>query len=68
MIAVLIVMVWQISLVLAFFVGRHYKAKPRYDKEEMRLTEEDARQIERERREQENFMKYDGTPQDVINT
>lgn len=68
MIAVLIVMVWQISLVLAFFVGRHYRVKPRYAKEEMPLTEEDARQIERERREQENFMKYDGTPQDVIST
>ncbi len=67
MICLLVVMIWEISLVLAFVAGSRFKGKKRPAAESKSLTEEEKRAFGRMLKEQENFMNYDGTPQDAIN-
>ena len=63
---IIVIMMWEISLALAFFAGFTYKGKKRPTKNEKPLTEQEKRHLERVQREQENFMTYDGTPQPDI--
>lgn len=64
---VIVIMLWEISLVLAFLAGFTYKGKKRPAKTEKTLTKEERRHLERVQKEWENFMAYDGTEQRVIN-
>ena len=63
---IIVIMMWEVSLVLAFWAGFTYKAKKKPAKTEKTLTDEEKRRLERVQREQENFMTYDGTPQQAI--
>jgi hypothetical protein len=52
-----------ISFVGGFYLGMKERPEPIPNEP----SEEEKRQIERSRREFENFMNYNGRPQDVIN-
>lgn len=52
-----------ISFVGGFYLGKKKKPQPIQNEP----SEEEKRKIERNRREFENFMNYNGRPQDVIN-
>ena len=59
-------MLWEISLAGAFFAGKRCKKKkPQGNIPE--ITEKERKAFERMQKEQENFMNYNGTPQDAIN-
>ena len=62
----LIIMLWEISLVLAFIAGTKRKTK-RATKANTTVNKKTEKTISRIQKEQENFMSYDGTPQDAIN-
>ncbi len=64
---ILIVMIWEVSLVFAFLGGFALKNKKRPTPQEKPLTKEEMKVFRRAQKEQDNFMTYDGTPQDVIN-
>ena len=66
MIMLVLLILWEISLVLArvggFFIGRSKKRNQKPKPTETQIT-----QNKRLQKELENFYRYDGTPQDVIN-
>jgi hypothetical protein len=64
---VLLVMIWEVSLVLAALGGFLYKNKKRPTPQEKPTTDEEKRAFCRMQKEQDNFMTYDGTPQEAIN-
>lgn len=66
MIYLLIAMIWEISLILAFVGGILCKRRMKRNPKETALTEEMQRHYNRVQKEAENFATYDGTPQDVI--
>ena len=51
-----------ISFAGGFYLGKKKRPEPRVSEP----SEEDKRQIERNRKEFENFMNYNGRPQDAI--
>ena len=67
MTVILIVMLWEISLVLAFTGGFLCRKRKRPIAQDTPLTEEEKKVFRRIKKEQENFMTYDGTPQNAIN-
>ena len=66
MIMLVLLILWEISLVLAlvggFFIGRSKKRNQKSKSTETQIT-----QNKRVQKELENFYRYDGTPQEVIN-
>ncbi len=66
MTTVILIMLWELSLLGAFIVGRICKKKkPQGNTAE--IAEKEQKAFSRMQKEQENFMSYDGTPQDAIN-
>ena len=61
----ILLVLWEISLILAlvggFFIGRSKKHNPKPKQTETEKTNK------RVQKELENFYRYDGTPQEVIN-
>ena len=63
---ILIVMIWELSLVFAFWLGTKFK-KRKSVSPEREITEKERKALDRIQKEQQNFMTYDGTPQEAIN-
>lgn len=63
---ILIIMLWEISLAGAFILGGMCKKK-KPQANATKMTKEEQKAFNRMQKEQENFMNYDGTPQDAIN-
>lgn len=63
----IVIMLWELSLIAAFMFGRKFKPKKKAQASETNISIEEQKALNRLRKEQENFMTYDGTPQDVIN-
>lgn len=63
---ILVVMIWEMSLALAFIAGQKVKFK-RPKRAEAQMSKEAEKSLLRIQKEQENFMTYDGTPQEAIN-
>lgn len=66
MIYLVLFMLWEISLVLAFVGGRMTKSKKKPAAVSKPPTEEEKRQADKLQKELENFMRYDGTEQDAV--
>lgn len=66
MFIVLFFMVLSILVALAFTAGFFFKGKKKPISEPKKPTEEDIRKAKRMQKEVENFMAYNGTPQDAI--
>lgn len=62
----ILVIVWALSVVAAFLVGFHSKGKEKTPPTPKEPTQAEKKEIEKIRKEYENFMAYDGTPQDAI--
>ena len=54
------------SLIASFVAGFYYKLKKKPFNKTKPLTEAEKREFKRIQAEYENFMNYNGTPQDVI--
>lgn len=67
MIYAIITIVWVLSVVFAFVLGYWSNGKEKRLPEAKEPTSEDLKAIEKMRKEYENFMAYDGTPQNAIN-
>ena len=67
MLYLILAMLWEISLILAFVGGYLCKHRVKRNRNEKPLTDELQRHYRRAQKEAENFATYDGTPQDVIN-
>ena len=63
---VLVIMLWELSLIFAFELGRRVRCKKRAA---VRLQPSEKELIEKKRaqKELENFMSYDGREQEAIN-
>lgn len=63
---VLVIMLWELSLIFAFELGRRVRYKKRAA---VRLQPSEKELIEKKRaqKELENFMSYDGREQEAIN-
>ncbi len=66
MVYVILIMLWEISLILAFFCGFKWKGRKRPSTIPKEPTEEEKRQADKLQKELENFMSYDGTEQDAV--
>lgn len=66
MFIVLFLMISSAICVLSFLAGFIYKGKKKPISEHKKPTEEDIRKAKRMQKEVENFMAYNGTPQDAI--
>jgi hypothetical protein len=64
---VTLVITWAISLFFAFVGGFWVKLRKRPSSAAKEPTEDEKKAIRRQQKEQENFMAYDGTPQNAIN-
>lgn len=64
---VTLVITWAISLVFAFVGGFWVKLRKRPSPAAKEPTEAEKKAIRKQQKEQENFMTYDGTPQNAIN-
>lgn len=63
----IMVIVWVLSVVAAFLLGFYSKSKEKTPPTPKELTQAEIKEIEKIRKEYENFMAYNGTPQDAIN-
>lgn len=66
-IIVLFLIVWIVTVALAFVGGFLYKGKKKHLTEPKKPTEADIRKAKRMQKEVENFMTYNGIPQEAIN-
>ena len=64
---VILIMLWELSLVGAFLSGKKYGNKKKAPKVKATASEESKKSIERIKKEYANFMNYDGSEQDAIN-
>ena len=65
---VILIMLWELSLVAAFLLGKNHKGKARkVSATEDTVNDENNKSLARIQKEYENFMTYDGTPQNAIN-
>ena len=63
---ILIIMIWELSLAFAFWLGTKFKKRKNVNPER-EITEKERKALDRIQKEQQNFMTYDGTPQEAIN-
>lgn len=63
---VLIVMLWEMSLILAFMLGRRSRSKKKVAARP-EPSEKELMEAKKAQRELENFMSYNGTEQEAIN-
>ena len=59
-----LVMLWEISIVAACLVGFWFSGRKKPKTTIKKVDEDEARRIRKRQREQENFMSYDGRPQE----
>lgn len=67
---IITIMLWELSLVGAFLLGVIFNPKIKKNKTTVKtssISEENKKNIKRMQKELENFMTYDGTPQEAIN-
>lgn len=67
---IITVILWELSLVGAFLLGVIFNPKIKKNKTTVKkgdISEENKKNIKRMQKELENFMTYDGTPQEAIN-
>ena len=67
MIYILLIMIWEISLIFVFAGGFLLGGKKKCRVDKKSITAQDLKDFNKRQKEQENFMAYDGTPQDAIN-
>ena len=63
---VIVIMLWELSLVAAFICGQKHPKK-KQPKVNATASEESKKSIERIKKEYANFMNYDGSEQEAIN-
>ena len=63
---VILIMLWELSLVVAFICGQKH-TKKKQPKVKATASEESKKSIERIKKEYANFMNYDGSEQEAIN-
>ena len=66
-IILLFFMIWIMTLALAFIGGFLYKGRTKPKFRTKKPTEADIRKAKRMQKEVENFMNYNGIPQEAIN-
>ena len=67
---IITIMLWELSLVGVFLLGMIFNPKIKKNKTTVKkgdISEENKKNIKRMQKELENFMTYDGTPQEAIN-
>lgn len=65
-IIVLFLIVWVVTVAIAFVGGLLYKGRKKPPAEPKKPTEAEIRKAKRMQKEVENFMTYDGTEQEAI--
>lgn len=63
---VLVIMLWEMSLIGAFMLGRRVRCKKRAAVR-LQPSEKELMEAKKAQRELENFMSYNGTEQEAIN-
>ena len=63
---VLIIMLWEMSLILAFMLGRRARLKKKVPARP-EPSKQELMEAKKAQRELENFMSYNGTEQEAIN-
>lgn len=62
----IVIMLWELSMFVAFVAGTKYKGRKKQTAAEKKESADNEKAIKRMRKEYQNFMEYDGTPQDAI--
>jgi FtsZ-interacting cell division protein ZipA len=67
MITAILIILWEISLILSFLSGFWLGRKKKFVSKQKTAEVKNKSDTNRQIKESENFLSYDGTPQDVIN-
>ena len=62
----IVIMLWELSMFVAFVAGTKYKGKKKPAATVQNNTADNDKALKRMQKEYENFMAYDGTPQNAI--
>lgn len=62
----ILIITWLLSLTVSFMGGFYYCQMKRYTRKSKSLTEAEKKEHRQNQIEFENFMNYNGRPQDVI--
>lgn len=63
----LLFLVWLLTMGVSFAVGFAYARRRKPRPEPKQISEEEMRESRRNQKELENFMNYNGRPQEIIN-